>query len=64
VRVVRPLAAEIVDGFGPAGTGEDRFDAFVGLLQLVRVLRGERPPDPPESEARARSVEGWMLGIG
>jgi hypothetical protein len=64
VRVARPLAAEVVDGFGQAGTGEDRFDAFVGLLQVVRVLRGERPPDPPPSEARARSVEGWMLGIG
>ncbi|MDX1540152.1 MAG: hypothetical protein R3349_01985 [Geminicoccaceae bacterium] len=40
--------------------GEDRFDAVVGLMGMLLVLRGEAPlavPDRPEVR-----TEGWILG--
>ncbi len=57
------LEGDIADGFGPEVDGEDRFDALVGLLGLVHVLRGHRPPGPPVTVPEARSVEGWILGV-
>lgn len=54
--------AQLLDGFGDAADGEDRFDALVGLCGMLNVVLGRRPsgePDDPE----IRSVEGWMLGM-
>jgi len=42
--------------------GDDAFDAFVGALGMVNVLRGGRRADPPADFAAARRVEGWVLG--
>lgn len=55
------LGETIEDGFGPDGLGEDRFDAVVGLLGMLAVLRGRQPEGaPPPSVA---PVEGWILGL-
>jgi len=51
------LAAELEAGF----EDDDRFDAFVGLVGMINVIRGRQAPgDPPDEEIR--SIEGWMLG--
>ena len=53
VRMSSSLHDAIDDGFGEEQSGDDRFDAVVGLL-------GNRPPGAPRDE-RTR-VEGWILG--
>jgi hypothetical protein len=55
------LAAAIADGFGAGAPGGDRFDATVGLIGMINVLRGQRAPGDPRDHAR-RAVEGWILG--
>jgi hypothetical protein len=49
------------DGFGSRSNGEDKFDAFMGLLKMIEVVDGRRaerttPPD------RGAAWEGWILG--
>ena len=56
-----PLRAAIAEGFGPAPAGEDAFDATVGLLGMINVLRGHRPPGDPDDPV-VRRIEGWILG--
>lgn len=55
---VEPL---IDDGFGSLKTGEDAFDAFVGLLAMINVVLGHRVPGEPVSPD-VKNVEGWILG--
>jgi len=55
------LADQIAGGFGAAATGEDAFDAAVGLFGMVEVALGHRPPGAPD-DAEVRDVEGWILG--
>ena len=55
------LHARIADGFGEAATGEDAFDAVVGLFGMIEVVLGHRPPGAPDDPA-VRDVEGWILG--
>lgn len=52
------LTDEIVTGF----SSDDRFDALVGLLGMLQVLRDEAEPDPPSSCPEALTIEGWILG--
>jgi hypothetical protein len=54
-------AAEIKDGFGATSDGEDRFDAVIGLLGMLLVLRGQRASGEPDDPV-VRRVEGWILG--
>ncbi len=56
------LLATVIDGFGAAKDGEDRFDAVVGLVGMLNVLLARRPPGEPEDET-LRRVEGWILGL-
>ncbi|OAM78879.1 DUF429 domain-containing protein [Devosia elaeis] len=49
------------DGFGADGAGEDRFDAFVGLLGMLAVVDGERGEGAPRIPA-VITHEGWILG--
>ena len=56
-----PLIAALEDGFGTGASGEDQFDAIVGLLGMLNVVLGGRPPGDPEDE-RIRRIEGWILG--
>lgn len=55
------LIAQIDDGFGPAASGEDPFDALVGLLGIIATLRRASQPELPGDPA-VREVEGWMFG--
>ena len=55
------LRAAVEDGFGAAPGGEDPFDATVGLLGMLNVLCGGRPPGAPNDPA-VRKIEGWILG--
>lgn len=52
--------ADVAGGFA----NDHAFDAFVGVLGMLNVLRGNRPADPPADVPEARSVEGWILGVG
>ncbi|TLN17671.1 hypothetical protein FDZ74_07335 [bacterium] len=59
---IPPQAArQIETGFGDRPNGEDLFDAVVGLLGMLQVLRGERTNAAPASPV-VRRVEGWILG--
>ena len=53
--------SSILEGFGPRSSGEDPFDATVGLFGMINVLRGRRAPGDPADPA-VREVEGWILG--
>jgi hypothetical protein len=62
----RAMQAALDDGFGPAPSGEDPFDATMGALQMIAVLDGLLPGAPPAlmdaTGAQARATEGWILG--
>jgi hypothetical protein len=58
VRLEPALALELDEGFAD----DDRYDAFVGVLGMVGVLRGELPASPPDDDPAILTVEGWMLG--
>ncbi|WP_245947653.1 DUF429 domain-containing protein [Jannaschia seohaensis] len=55
------LGSLIEDGFGPGPTGEDPFDALVGLLGMLDVVEGRLEPGNPRDPAIER-WEGWILG--
>jgi hypothetical protein len=50
----------IHDGFGAGASGEDQFDAMVGLAGMIEVVDGRRAEAPYGSERCP--VEGWILG--
>jgi hypothetical protein len=56
------LKATIQDGFGTRKSGEDPFDAVIGLLGMIEVVEGRRPAAP----AAIPNVqwEGWIFGKG
>ncbi len=58
------LGDAIRRGFYDADGADNGFDAAVGLLAMLAVLRGRRDEGAPANPAAVRSVEGWMLGLG
>jgi hypothetical protein len=62
----RAMQAALDDGFGPAPSGEDPFDATMGALQMIAVLDGLLPEAPralmDATDSHARATEGWILG--
>jgi len=62
VHLDRELVDEIEDGFGSGASGDDRFDAVVGLFGMVNVVLGRRPSGEPDDDDMVRRVEGWILG--
>jgi hypothetical protein len=58
----KKLEAEILGGFGPKESGEDPFDAVLGLMSMTEVLLGDRPEGAPITPA-IREIEGWILGM-
>ena len=56
------LRAEMEDGFGAGPSGDDRFDAVVGLFGMLNVVLGLRPSGEPDDPV-VRRIEGWMLGL-
>jgi hypothetical protein len=57
-----PLQAAIRGGFGSGASGEDQFDALVGLLGMLDVLLGQGEAGEP-AEEQIRHIEGWILGL-
>lgn len=51
----------IGSGFGGDLNGEDRFDAFVGVLGMIDVVIGERREGVPDL-LEIETWEGWILG--
>jgi hypothetical protein len=59
VNLAGDVREQILDGFGPSKSGDDPFDALVGLLSMIEVV------DDRRDEGRAPSGdawEGWILG--
>jgi hypothetical protein len=61
IALSQELQKQLLEGFGASEDGEDRFDATVGLLSMLAVLRGLRPAGSPPP-GTIRNVEGWILG--
>ncbi|MGO8257715.1 DUF429 domain-containing protein [Rhizobium ruizarguesonis] len=55
------LEATITDGFGIDKTGEDRFDAVVGLLGMIDVVERRQIEGAPDDDD-ITTWEGWILG--
>lgn len=53
--------AALVDGFGDSKSGEDPFDALLGLLGMIEVVEG-RQCERTEEHAVITTWEGWILG--
>jgi hypothetical protein len=51
----------ILDGFGLSKSGEDPFDATVGLLSMIEVVDGRRPEGCASTD-EVTAWEGWILG--
>lgn len=63
VWLTEALVAEIREGFGAKPSGEDPFDAVLGLMSMVEVLLGHRAPGPPEvAEPPISTIENWIFG--
>lgn len=52
---------EVNDGFGAGNSGQDPFDAFVGLCSMLDVVLGHRAEGAPNTP-QVRNIEGWILG--
>lgn len=61
VTLMPDLHAAIQSGFGSAPSGEDLFDAMVGLFGMLNLLLGLRGLDEPTGRS-LRQIEGWILG--
>ena len=61
VRLSSDLGAAVRDGFSGDPTGEDRFDAVVGLMSMLEVITGRRD-EGVDASAAAMQVEGWIFG--
>lgn len=60
---LEPSAQEAIESaFGDRADGEDRFDAFIGLLGMLNIVLGRRPAGEPREESPQHLVEGWILG--
>jgi len=52
---------QLLDGFGPSKSGEDQFDALIGLLSMIEVVDGRRREGGLPT-ASTVAWEGWNLG--
>lgn len=55
------LKESIRNGFGPSSSGEDQFDATIGLFGMLNVLLGHHVIGEPGNE-EIRKIEGWIFG--
>lgn len=58
VELPAALRGEIARGF----VDDDAYDAFVGLLGMLNVVRENRTARPPSVERARLEVEGWIFG--
>lgn len=63
VRPTAGLRAALEAGFGGERTGEDAFDAVVGVVGLLQCCAGHRTIWQPRGAPEA-TLEGWVLGRG
>jgi hypothetical protein len=49
-------------GFSDGPSGEDEFDAVIGLLAMISVVTGALPPGEARDDQAICTVEGWILG--
>ena len=61
VKISERLAGAIRDGFTAEDSGEDPFDAVLGLMSMTEVLLGHRAHGAP-AEPAVRAIEGWIFG--
>jgi hypothetical protein len=54
--------AQVINGFGLTKSGEDAFDAFVGLLAMIEVVESRRPERGSLPTEEVTVWEGWILG--
>jgi hypothetical protein len=54
-------SAALAAGFGSTASGEDQFDALLGLLKMIEVTEGRRQERTERHEVIA-NWEGWILG--
>jgi hypothetical protein len=52
----------VEDGFGTQASGEDEFDAVIGLLAMVAVVTGKLQSGEPADDHGVSEVDGWILG--
>ena len=52
-------ATGLANGFGSTSSGEDQFDALLGLLKMIEVVEGRRPERTERHETTA-DWEGWI----
>jgi hypothetical protein len=63
VALSRDASTALRKSFGSSKDGEDRFDAFLGLIGMLAVVVGRRDPGPPgHLPPDVLRVEGWILG--
>lgn len=62
ITIDRAMHEALQDGFGPAPSGEDPFDATMGAIQAISVLEGLIPDAPPGIPQPVLDTEGWILG--
>lgn len=62
IRLESELEQEIRNGFGNQASGEDRFDALIGLLGMLKILDKEIDFTEPKMES-VRRTEGWIFGL-
>lgn len=55
------ISQMLLDGFDDSPTGEDRFDAVVGLYGMINVIQGNHPTGEPLLP-QISQVEGWIFG--
>lgn len=62
MRFATDLEDNFLDGFISEPSGEDAFDAFVGLLGMLALVMGRIKHHEPV-EPWVRNIEGWILGM-
>lgn len=60
VALAETVRVLIDDGFGDSKSGEDQFDALMGLVGLIEVAERRRPASDPG--AAVDPWEGWIIG--
>ena len=52
----------VTEGCSGGPTGEDEFDAVVGVLGMISVVTGAVAPGVPADDPAVTAIEGWILG--
>jgi hypothetical protein len=61
IRWAPDVLGRVRSGLSPNRNGEDEFDAVVGIVGMIAVLRGTIATGEPDNVA-VTTVEGWILG--